>query len=88
MKGILMYEGVTEQQKEDAMTVNVILDVLRRSNNRVPGALLYLGHKQRYAILSHEGFYKHYQMDQGSGTFEGWEVVWVMKESHIHLAAY
>ena len=75
--------GDNHRAAEAAHVVNQIISEINISGNRKPGAKLYLGHKQKYALR---------QIEQGdpariyNNEFFGWPIIWVLKESHIHLA--
>ena len=63
--------------------VNQIISEINFNGDKKPGGKLYLGHEQRVALI-------HITQDDPAEVindeFFGWPIIWVLKDSYIHLA--
>ena len=71
--------GDTPEAQESADIVNEILDVIRSTK----GHTLYLGSREKYAILAIDRADLTYM--HNDEEFMGWPVIWVMKTAYIRF---
>ena len=84
MKNYNLMRGDSPRAREASEIVNEIIYHMRRSGNRVPGAVLYLGQRQKWALRMVEPHDPYAMRDD---TFVGWPIVWVERESYMRLSA-
>ena len=78
-------QGYNYHTREAAKIINSIFNHIKNSKcRRRLNATLYLGQKQRMAIRMIEG--GDVMEPKGNNDFAGFNTIWVMLDSHIHLA--
>ena len=83
LKNLKFVRGDNYSTSAAAQEINRIISKINRSGNKKPGGILYLGHKQRYALRQ---VGRNDPAEVVDDKFFGWPVIWVLKEDYAHLA--
>jgi hypothetical protein len=83
MEKYVYMRGDNPEAREAAETINLIIQMINLSGNKKPGAVLYLGQAQKWALRRIESGDPQEMRDK---SFGGWPIVWVEKESYAKLA--